>query len=155
MMRRTSRLFATAVAAVLQLFGGRSVARKDPPVPPAAVKLVVLPPPYSNSIFPVLSKYERKLYRNAAALRQGHCTYCGKPFDFWGLDPDRAPTIDHVLPQCRGGEDTPDNLLVVCSRCNSLKGGMTHGEYLAVMKRKRMEFEAHINRLELMRFMAT
>lgn len=33
-------------------------------------------------------------------------------------------TIDHVIPRCRGGEDTWENLVVACSSCNTKKGSI-------------------------------
>jgi len=40
------------------------------------------------------------------------CQYCGATRDL---------TIDHVIPKCRGGEDTWENLVVACISCNSKK----------------------------------
>lgn len=46
--------------------------------------------------------------------RDGHiCQYCGAT---------KKLTIDHVIPKCRGGEDTWENLVVACSSCNTKKG---------------------------------
>jgi len=33
-------------------------------------------------------------------------------------------TIDHVVPRCRGGGDTWENLVVACSHCNTKKGNI-------------------------------
>ena len=41
------------------------------------------------------------------------CQYCGATTKL---------TIDHVIPRCRGGEDTWENLVVACSTCNTKKG---------------------------------
>ena len=41
------------------------------------------------------------------------CQYCGAT---------RSLTIDHVIPRCRGGQDTWENLVVACSSCNVKKG---------------------------------
>lgn len=49
-------------------------------------------------------------------LRDGrHCAYCG------GF----GETIDHVIPQSRGGLDTWDNLVCACQRCNNRKADRT------------------------------
>lgn len=49
-------------------------------------------------------------------LQMGNqCAYCG--------DDDAATkySIDHILPQIKGGLDVGDNLIMVCSSCNSSK----------------------------------
>lgn len=43
------------------------------------------------------------------------CQYCGST---------RNLTIDHVIPKCRGGQDTWENLVVACCSCNTKKGNM-------------------------------
>ena len=47
-----------------------------------------------------------------------HCGYCGKA----------ASTIDHVMPRSRGGEDSWENLVAACVRCNNAKGDRTPQE---------------------------
>lgn len=46
------------------------------------------------------------------------CAYCGK----------FANTIDHVMPRSRGGQDSWENLVACCLRCNSVKGDRTPEE---------------------------
>jgi 5-methylcytosine-specific restriction endonuclease McrA len=46
------------------------------------------------------------------------CVYCGGPAD----------TVDHILPRCRGGDDTWFNLVAACPACNGLKGDRTPQE---------------------------
>jgi len=41
------------------------------------------------------------------------CIYCGEK---------KALTIEHILPRHCGGEDIPDNVVMVCKNCNSSKG---------------------------------
>jgi 5-methylcytosine-specific restriction endonuclease McrA len=54
--------------------------------------------------------------RRGVLRRDGHrCAYCGKS----------ASTIDHVLPRSRGGEDSWENLVACCLRCNNVKGDRT------------------------------
>jgi len=45
------------------------------------------------------------------------CRYCGTT--------RAALTIDHVVPVCRGGPNTLENLVVCCVSCNSSKGTKT------------------------------
>ena len=47
------------------------------------------------------------------------CQYCGTKIQL---------TIDHVLPKSRGGEDTWDNLVTACIKCNNSKGNRTPKE---------------------------
>ena len=41
------------------------------------------------------------------------CQYCGATNDL---------TIDHIIPKCRGGKDSWENLVVACGPCNTKKG---------------------------------
>jgi len=41
------------------------------------------------------------------------CQYCGAD----------ANTVDHIIPRRLGGNDSDDNLLAACARCNYSKGG--------------------------------
>ncbi len=62
-----------------------------------------------------------ELSRKNILRRDGHrCTYCGST----------APplTIDHVYPRSRGGQDTWENLVCACVRCNNRKGNRTPEE---------------------------
>jgi len=43
------------------------------------------------------------------------CQYCGAKSRL---------TIDHVIPRSKGGQDTWENLVVACSKCNTKKGSM-------------------------------
>lgn len=47
-----------------------------------------------------------------------HCGYCGNP----------ATTVDHIVPQCRGGRNTWVNTVAACDPCNQGKGDRTPGE---------------------------
>lgn len=60
--------------------------------------------------------------RNIFARDANHCQYCGKRF------PSSELSLDHILPTCRGGETTWENLVCSCVRCNVRKGGRTPHE---------------------------
>ncbi len=55
--------------------------------------------------------------------QEGLCAGCGVMFPF------RNFTVDHIVPQSRGGTDHLDNLQLLCGACNSLKGDRPQ-EYL-------------------------
>ena len=48
--------------------------------------------------------------------QEGHCTGCRVHFPFRNL------TVDHIVPQSKGGSDHLDNLQLLCGACNSKKG---------------------------------
>lgn len=57
--------------------------------------------------------------RRGVLRRDAHrCAYCGSS----------ATTVDHVLPRSRGGQDTWENLVACCVRCNNAKGDRTPEE---------------------------
>lgn len=60
--------------------------------------------------------------RNIFARDDGKCQYCGKRF------PSSELSLDHVIPTCRGGTTTWENLVCACVRCNVKKGGRTPRE---------------------------
>lgn len=56
------------------------------------------------------------------------CQYCGNK--------SGPHTIDHVIPRERGGQDTWENLVTACARCNIVKGNKTPEEAgMILMKR--------------------
>lgn len=64
------------------------------------------------------------------------CWFCGHALtrsqDRRQADVSLWPSIatqDHLLPRCRGGSDTQDNIVPACFRCNRAKGEMTLEEY--------------------------
>ena len=57
--------------------------------------------------------------RNLFARDRNQCQYCGKHFTTSEL------SIDHVVPRALGGQDTWENLVCACVRCNARKGGRT------------------------------
>lgn len=65
----------------------------------------------------------RSLTRKQVLLRDGYvCQYCGKKFPVGEL------TLDHVMPQSRGGGDTWENLVTACFPCNNKKRACTPEE---------------------------
>ena len=63
---------------------------------------------------PLSKIISHKPSRSMIYSRDNHtCQYCGATSRL---------TIDHVVPRCRGGGDTWENLVVACSSCNTKKG---------------------------------
>jgi 5-methylcytosine-specific restriction endonuclease McrA len=52
------------------------------------------------------------------------CGYCG----------DAASTVDHLVPQSRGGRNTWVNTVAACTRCNHRKANRTPGEAGMVLR---------------------
>lgn len=73
-----------------------------------------------------LKRYVKVPFRRRTALntrtvlaRDRHeCCYCG----------GKANTIDHIHPTSRGGENTWDNVVAACERCNTTKSDRTLDE---------------------------
>lgn len=57
--------------------------------------------------------------RNLFARDRNRCQYCGDAF------PTSELSIDHVVPRAQGGQDSWENLVCACVRCNARKGGRT------------------------------
>lgn len=58
--------------------------------------------------------------RKAIFTRDKHtCAYCSAK---------ESLTIDHIIPQSRGGQDVWENLITSCLRCNLRKGNKTPKE---------------------------
>lgn len=65
----------------------------------------------------------------AAALRRAYaagvlaCPLCGVTLDYARTLTPPSAEVDHVTPHAAGGDDSPDNLRVICRRCNQRLGG--------------------------------
>lgn len=88
--------------------------------------------------------------RNVYLRDNGDCQYCGNKL---GL---AEYTIDHVIPQCKNGQDTWENLVLACQKCNKYKSGYTLKESGMNLKRvpvrpknddPRFNFKLHVHNL--------
>lgn len=69
------------------------------------------------------------LSRKNIIKRDSHqCQYCGVR--------SGPVTIDHIIPKGRGGEDTWENLVCACVKCNNKKGDRTPEEARMKLLRK-------------------
>ena len=58
---------------------------------------------------------------------RGTCLYCGSK---------RKLTIDHIIPQSRGGQHRWDNVVIACEPCNQFKGARTPEEAKMTLQSK-------------------
>ena len=58
----------------------------------------------------------------------GLCDYCRQKITV------KTFSLDHKVPISRGGSFGKENVQIICASCNKSKGGMTHNEYLALLK---------------------
>lgn len=89
------------------------------------------PHPWPKAIRLVRYIYEKwldrpaKWHRGGVFIRDRHrCAYCGA----------KATTIDHLLPQSRGGEWAWLNCVAACETCNHDKGNRTPAEAGMVLR---------------------
>jgi hypothetical protein len=58
------------------------------------------------------------------------CQYCSTKLA------KHSVTIDHIVPQCRGGKNTWDNTVCACKRCNHEKGDAAQEDFHRSLIRK-------------------
>lgn len=86
---------------------------------PTAVRLIAY-------VFPKWQHAKGPAWSKRAVLRRdGHvCGYCGR----------RGDTVDHIVPQSRGGRNTWTNTVAACDRCNQRKANRTPAEAGMVLR---------------------
>lgn len=83
----------------------------------------------------------RAISRKNILIRDQHtCQYCEKQFGAGEL------TLDHVLPRSRGGNNTWENLVACCLRCNNRKGDRLPSEASMRLRRPPKPFNLHTSR---------
>ena len=67
-------------------------------------------------------------------MQEGKCAGCLVHFPF------RNMTIDHIVPQSKGGTDHIENLQLLCGACNSMKGAKSQAEFMVSLKDAGLRF---------------
>ncbi|HCU53758.1 MAG TPA: HNH endonuclease [Gammaproteobacteria bacterium] len=76
-----------------------------------------------NGLLKARQHYTPPLSNPALFARDAHlCLYCGSQF------PARDLSRDHVTPLSRGGQDSWNNVVTACKRCNNHKAGQMPDE---------------------------
>jgi hypothetical protein len=75
---------------------------------------------------PVKQIYERDNYTCQICLKK--CLPRAMLSKQTGKIHPMSPTIDHIVPMCRGGDHVEANLQTACFRCNSMKGSKGGGQ---------------------------
>ncbi len=84
-----------------------------------------------------LMRFVRRIYKNKIPLQRKNifvrdeyiCQYCGK-------NCKSSPTIDHIIPRSRGGEQSWKNSVTACIKCNQKKGNKTPTEAKMALTKK-------------------
>lgn len=72
-----------------------------------------------------ISRSEINRLKKVKLQQQGaECIYCTSKLD------ELKSHLDHRTPLARGGTNSPENLQLLCARCNSEKHAKTHSEYV-------------------------
>jgi 5-methylcytosine-specific restriction endonuclease McrA len=78
------------------------------------MKLYNSPDGYLFNLHTSSSSEARRLWRHNIKESWNHqCAYCGS---------EENLTIDHIVPQCKGGADFTKNVVCCCRSCNQSKG---------------------------------
>ena len=56
------------------------------------------------------------------------CRYCNEILKVTNM------VCDHIHPLSHGGDSVKENLQIICSRCNTRKGPLTHKHYIKLLK---------------------
>lgn len=81
--------------------------------------------------------------KNILTRDRNSCQYCGKKVN------PRELTLDHIMPESRGGKYSWDNLVACCSPCNRKKSNQTPEEAGMVLLHRPRPSTLHTSRYML------
>lgn len=64
-------------------------------------------------------------FRSLAAAHGPMCHYCAVPLTV------HTATRDHIVPRCRDGRSTPENVVLACQPCNNEKNDRDYATFVA------------------------
>lgn len=112
----------------------------------------ILPMTKEQVINRAIERYHEKVMQNYGravdfptlkhqiVVQQGHrCYYCKRAMK------SKDFTLDHLIPQMRGGTDDRDNLVATCKPCNQDKESMTEEEYNEYRRSKKIIHTTPLN----------
>lgn len=67
-------------------------------------------------------QFKNQLWENLLEAQKGICMYCGEEMLPERSNRDLSASLDHIKPQEKGGNSSPNNLILCCRKCNMSKG---------------------------------
>ena len=117
--------------AIILLFLGKAelIAAKDSKLVKSVSRAMPFPTIVRLRIY-IRVPYKKIVLSRKNILRRDHhkCQYCNKS--------DLPLTIDHIVPKSKGGDDSWENLVAACVRCNNKKGDRSPEEALMPLIRR-------------------
>jgi len=89
-------------------------------------------------------KQAKKVYirTNLAEAQNWKCCFCGIEMVEYPNQKNSA-TIEHVIPRCKGGLNSPKNYAISCNRCNNNRGDL---DWQVFMDRKHQVIQKEKNK---------
>jgi hypothetical protein len=85
-----------------------------------------------------IASIQNKEFKEAIFKRDGYrCHLCKRtcdPFGKLNVVASNVASIDHIIPQSKGGGHYPSNLITACISCNKGRGNKSVSEYLEIVR---------------------
>lgn len=73
----------------------------------------------------LIARRRRQLRTAAVQEQQGLCIYCRQRFSA-----ELLPTLEHIVPLSKGGDDWSGNVVAACESCNNERGNRNYAAFL-------------------------